>query len=470
MPIVKALLLTDKKTTTKGLDAVVGELENHGFRVECRKTPGRGPWDVAICWGVRDHPTGGSRLVINPAEAVQKCLSPAEAALLLNWHGIPVSWEHLPLEIARPVSRPPQDEYVSLRVHVGDLRVLAVEESSRGRNQLNLSRWRYQRMMEAACRSVYVLGLHFACVHLKVHPNGAWHVEHVDPSPPVDDQLGRAYASSIIHLAEVCRRGPETHAEVTLGADPEFALATDDGKLLYASRYLKHRGEVGYDRQSRRQRGSVFPLAEIRPNPSPSPLVLANNIRRALHSAGRMLPTNRTRWMAGSNPLSRFPTGGHVHLSGIALSTPVLLALDAYVAIPFMLLERRTRARQRRRKYGRLGEFRRKEHGGFEYRTLPSWLVSPAATRAALCLVKVVATEWPRLEAEPLRAPSVVKEFYLGKKPRFRQIFSNIWSKILSTPTGETYAYELSYVRRMVMNEHEWNDDEDIKPAWWHEP
>ena len=93
-----------------------------------------------------------------------------------------------------------------------------------------------------------------------------------------------------------------------------------------------------------------------------------------------------------------------------------------------------------------------------------------ATTRAALCLVKVVATEWPRLEAEPLRAPSVVKEFYLGKKPRFRQIFSNIWSKILSTPTGETYAYELSYVRRMVMNEHEWNDDEDIKPAWWHEP
>ena len=38
----------------------------------------------------------------------------------------------------------------------------------------------------------------------------------------VDDQLGRAYASSIIHLAEVCRRGPNSPAEVALGSGPEF--------------------------------------------------------------------------------------------------------------------------------------------------------------------------------------------------------------------------------------------------------
>lgn len=465
---MKALLLTEQRASFKGLDAVVASLESHGYRVDRRRTPGSGHWDVVICWGRPSDPAGAN-LVINPAEAVQRSLSLPDMSLLLNWHGIPVAWEYLPQEVARPVSRPPEHEYTSLRVHVGDLRVLAVEDGAGGSFELNLSRWRYQRMMEAACRSVYVLGLHFACVHLKVHPKGAWYVERVDPSPEVDDQLGRAYGSSIVHLAEVCRGGLETRHEVTLGADPEFALATDDGRILYASRYLKHRGEVGYDRQSWERRGTVFPLVEIRPNPSPSPLVLANNIRRALVQAERFLPTNRTRWMAGSNPLSRFPTGGHVHLSGIALSTPVLLALDTYVAIPFMLLERRTRARQRRRKYGRLGEFRRKEHGGFEYRTLPSWLVSPAATRAALCLVKAVVTEWPRLQAEPLRAPSVVKEFYLGKKPRFRQAFHNAWRRILTTPTGEAYAYELGYVKRMVMNENEWNDDDDIKPAWWAE-
>lgn len=465
---MNALLLTDKKASWRGLDAVVGELEDRGFRVECRSAPERGPWDVTVYWGGNgETPAGDGRLVVNPWEAVQRSLSPADAALLLNWHGIPVASEHLPPEVARPLARLPDDEYVALRVHVGDLRVLAVEEEPGGR--LNLSRWRYQRIMEAACRSVYVLGLHFACVHLRVHPGGTWHVERVDPAPRVDHQLGRAYASSIVHLAEVYCRGPESRSEVTLGADPEFALATDDGKLLYASRYVTHRGEVGYDRQSRDRQGMVFPLAEIRPNPSPSPLVLATNIQRALLAAKRLLPTRRTRWMAGSSPLSRFPTGGHVHLSGIPLSTPVLLALDTFVAIPFMLLERKSRARQRRRKYGRLGEFRRKEHGGFEYRTLPSWLVSPAAARAALCLVKAVATEWPRLGAEPLRAPAVVKEFYLGKKSRFRQAFQKAWSRILATPTGEAYAYELGYVQRMVMSGAEWNDDDDFKPAWWHE-
>lgn len=467
--MMKALLLTEKRSSSKGLDAVVSALESHGYQVYHKRTPSGGPWDLAVCWGSRSDPSRESHLVVNPAEAVQRSLSLSDGALLLNWHGIPVSWDHLPQEVARPVNRPPDHEYVSLRVHVGDLRVLAVEEDPDALSALNLSPWRYQRIMEAACRSVYVLGLHFACVHLKVHPKGAWHVERVDPCPDVGDEVGRAYGSSIVHLAEVCREGVATHREVTLGADPEFALATDDGRTLYASRYLKYRGEIGYDRQSWERRGTVFPLAEIRPNPSPSPLVLANNVQRALFQARKALPTSGTRWMAGSNPLSRFPTGGHVHLSGIPLTTPILLALDTYVAIPFMLLERRTRARQRRRKYGRLGEFRRKEHGGFEYRTLPSWLVSPAATRAALCLVKVVATEWPRLQAEPMRLPSVVKEFYLGKKPRFRQGFHRLWRHILSTPTGKTYAYELGYVKRMVMSENEWNDDDDIKPAWWQE-
>lgn len=463
---MKALVLTANKSPSKGVDAVLSALESRGFRVDYGRAPAKGPWDLTIVWGGASEPEE-SRLVVNPVDAVKRSLSPSESALLLTWHGIPVASRLLPQEVPRPLHRQPDHEFVSMKVHVGDLRVLAVEEDPRGEPGLNLSPWKYQRIMEAACRAVYVLGLHFACVHLKVHPKGPWHVERVDPSPDVDEETGRAYGWSIVHLAEVVGEGARAHREATLGADPEFALATDEGRILYASRYLKHRGEVGYDRQSRERRGAVYPLAEIRPNPSPSPLVLAQNVERTLLHARKFLPTNRVKWMAGSNPMSRFPTGGHVHISGIPLSTPILLALDTYVAVPLMLLERRTRARQRRRKYGRLGDFRRKEHGGFEYRTLPSWLVSPAATRAALCLVKVVATEWPRLDAQPLRLATAVKEFYLGKKSRFRLGFHKAWRRILATPTGETYAYELAYIHRMVMSENEWNDDDDIKPAWW---
>jgi len=464
---MRAVVLTDGERSSKGLDALLSQLERYGYDVDRGPNASRGLRDLNICWGGRPAAADAPGLVINPPDAVLRSLSPSESAVYLTWHGIPVPWELIPQEVARPVNRPPDDEFVTLRVHVADLEVLKVEDDEQGATIASLSRWRYERMMEAACRSVYVLGLHFGCVHLRVHPKGAWHVERVDPHPNVDEALGLAYGQAIARLASVYHDKEWVLREVTLGADPEFSLATDDGRILYASRYLPYRGEVGYDRQSWERRGTVYPLAEIRPAPSPSPLVLANNVGRALEKARALLPTARTRWMAGSNPLARVPTGGHVHISGVPLTTPLLLALDTYVAVPFMLLEKRTRAKQRRRRYGRLGDFRRKEHGGFEYRTLPSWLVSPSAAKAALCLVKTVATEWPRLPLAPMRSAGAIREFYLGKKSRFRRIFPQAWRRVLATPTAGLYAYELAYVRRMVLGEQEWNDDDDIKRAWW---
>lgn len=464
---MKALVLTPGTRWSKGLDAVMSQLEKYGYAVDCKSRAVRGAWDLAVSWGEPGAPAPRAPLEINPPEAVLRSLSPAEAALHLAWHGIPVSWDLAPPGIARPVQRFVASEFASMRVHVADLAVLKVEDDCGGRVAGRLSRWRYQRVLEAACRSVYVLGLHFGCVHVNVHPSGSWHVERVDPHPEVDEELGLAYGEAIARLAALSLGGPRPTGELVLGADPEFSLATQDGRILYASRYLPFRGEVGHDRQSWERRGTVYPLAELRPAPSPSPLVLAERVAQALLRAREALPAARTRWMAGSFPLSRVPTGGHVHLSGVPLTTPLLLALDTYVAIPFMLLEKRTRAKLRRRRYGRLGEFRRKEHGGFEYRTLPSWLVSPAATRAALCLVKTVASEWPRLDPAPLRPARAVREFYLGKKTRFRLAFHQRWRRLLATPTAEAYAYELSYVKRMVTGEQEWNDDDDFKSAWW---
>src|SRR5690606_30262706 len=107
-------------------------------------------------------------------------------------------------------------------------------------------------------------------------------------------------------------------------ADPEFAMVGPGGRLLYASRYVTHSGLVGYDRQSRSSRGAVYPLAELRPNPSPSPTVLADNIAAALEHACTLLPTNGVSWLAGSFPFGQYPTGGHIHFSGVTLTTPLL--------------------------------------------------------------------------------------------------------------------------------------------------
>ena len=468
--MMKALLLTEKRSSSKGLDAVVSALESHGYQVYHKRTPSGGPWDLAVCWGSRSDPSRESHLVVNPAEAVQRSLSLSDGALLLNWHGIPVSWDHLPQEVARPVNRPPDHEYVSLRVHVGDLRVLAVEEDPD-------APFRPQPLALALSKD------HGSSLPKRLRPRAAFRVRPSQSASqrgmarrtgrPLSPTSGTRSATPTAQASSTWQKSAARASPLTVKS-PWAQIRNSPSPPTTAGPFTPPAtSSIGgrSDMIARVGRGgepsSPLPRSGPIPAPRPSSSPITSN---ALSSRqGKPLPTSGTRWMAGSNPLSRFPTGGHVHLSGIPLTTPILLALDTYVAIPFMLLERRTRARQRRRKYGRLGEFRRKEHGGFEYRTLPSWLVSPAATRAALCLVKVVATEWPRLQAEPMRLPSVVKEFYLGKKPRFRQGFHRVWRRILSTPTGKTYAHELGYVKRMVMSENEWNDDDDIKPAWWQE-
>ncbi len=461
---MRALVIANSSKSVPATDAIVEALAARGFRVERRGKPTTQTWDVVVHWNGASPVTQGSGLTLNPAEAVRLATTLEESAFLLQTHGIPVSPHHLPRGAVRPAVFPPLSEMSSLRVHVGDLRILAVEGDTNG---ARLTRWREQRMMEAACRAVYVHGLHFGCVHILLHTSGRWYVSGVDPHPNLSPELARAYGSSIAQLSTTWHAGTESNGDAILGADPEFALFTREGRILYASRYVKHSGTVGFDRQSRANRGSVFPLVEVRPNPSPSPHTLFANTQRALAVARTLLPHRRTLWVAGSYPFGKYPTGGHIHFSGLPLTTPLLMALDQYLALPTMLLEQRARGRRRRQKYGRLGDFRRKEHGGFEYRTLASWLVTPEATRAVLCLAKVIADEWQRLPTQPALQSRQAREFYRSKKIRFRQAFSELWRSVMHTQTAKEYEHELSYIPRAVRDGLEWKDESDLKAAWW---
>ena len=70
-------------------------------------------------------------------------------------------------------------------------------------------------------------------------------------------------------------------------------------------------------------------------------------------------------------------------MSRIWLTSRLLRVLDNYLALPFILIEDQN-TKLRRPRYGFLGDFRRKTHGGFEYRTLPSWIVSPRITKGVI--------------------------------------------------------------------------------------
>ncbi|MCZ4142661.1 hypothetical protein BZG17_33240, partial [Escherichia coli] len=128
---------------------------------------------------------------------------------------------------------------------------------------------------------------------------------------------------------------------------------------------------------------------------------LIAHLLRAFGSASRSITDHTLIWQAGSMPQRGLPLGGHVHFSGITLNGELLRTLDNYLALPLAMLQD-PRGDARRPRYGALGDFRLKSHGGFEYRTLPSFLVSPLVAKGVVGLAGLIASNYRRLRQRPL--------------------------------------------------------------------
>src|SRR5690606_31866806 len=103
--------------------------------------------------------------------------------------------------------------------------------------------------------------------------------------------------------------------------------------------------------------------------------------------------------------------------------------LDNYLALPVLFLENPKSSRLRRPRYGFLGDWRSQPHGGFEYRTPGSWLISPQYAQAVLCLAKVVATDYPLLRRNVFLSLANQRAFYQADKPALRPCFLQIRSE-----------------------------------------
>ncbi|MDT2266346.1 hypothetical protein P7H12_25890 [Paenibacillus larvae] len=97
------------------------------------------------------------------------------------------------------------------------------------------------------------------------------------------------------------------------------------------------------------------------------------------------------------------------------MNVHLLRALDNYLAMPLVLAEGIT-TRFRRPRYGFLGDYRRQRHGGFEYRSLPSWLVEPDLTEGIFCLSALIASHYLELNKLPLQELSFQRAYYEGEK------------------------------------------------------
>ncbi|PTQ55126.1 MAG: hypothetical protein BSOLF_0125 [Candidatus Carbobacillus altaicus] len=161
-----------------------------------------------------------------------------------------------------------------------------------------------------------------------------------------------------------------------------------------ASHFFPRHGAIGTDALIYRDRRGVGrnPVLEIRLKPADSARALLNELHQKLTEVQKYLKykqkvvANKTiALLAGCAPHPAFSLGGHLHARGVPLTIEWIRRFDLYLALPLLALAPETCA-ARLKRYGYLGDIRFKPHGGFEYRTLPSWIVDPSLARYVLLM------------------------------------------------------------------------------------
>ncbi|SDC45497.1 Phage phiEco32-like COOH.NH2 ligase-type 2 [Paenibacillus sp. UNCCL117] len=463
-----------------GLDALLAGLTApHGAKLpQSRQEEVR-----LIHWGAY-HPDKGEPAVLQPVKSILAALQPHRSAELLRLHGLETGAEEG--SDAAKTERW-SHEYIVPVFHLQALTVLhrsgggvfygklgtagkrAGESAGGDFNEVGLEQPGYyaSRAMRIAVRSIYALGLDYGVVRVGVKADASLVVQGVEPIPVLSPRLAELFAQAINRfdqrLAKESERGGVR--EVMLGADPEFLLVTDRGKVRFASQFVGKEGPFGCDAIVLPSRRKVFPLAELRPAPSTDVRKLIVHLHRTMQLAAKRITDTELAWVAGGMPVRGFPLGGHIHFSGVELDAQLLRVLDNYVALPLTLLEDATTA-ARKPQYGFLGDFRRQRHGGFEYRVLPSWMVSPSVAKGVLALAKLAAENYPLLNRRPLADYEIVKAYYRSDKPHIRSFVPSLWhdlEKLSGYAALEPYLLPL---RRMMLQMRSWNEKEDIRPKW----
>lgn len=255
--------------------------------------------------------------------------------------------------------------------------------------------------------------------------------------------------------------------ELWLGADPELIFVNGKDEIIPAIEVLTddHLGRYGFDSIITQQK-VTFPVAEVRPEPKRTPQELFAEIESILDEMNQYGIHGQYKWLAGGMPKGIIPLGGHLHFSGVALSSRLLNVLDACLALPFSLVEDKSSTELRRPKYGALGDYRRQDHGGFEYRTLPSWLVTPNMTRAALALGYIVVKEERTLYHALKLDSSLFVEYHKGNIALVREHAKYLFNVLETLESYKEVEEWIAPLKYMIQVGKRWNEAEDIKQMW----
>lgn len=322
-----------------------------------------------------------------------------------------------------------------------------------------------KRVQTMAVRALYATGLDYGMVTCGVSAGKKIFIIQVDPSPKLNEDLERLFIRAVSDYRKKVKQASTSTQTIMLGADPEFIMVTPKGSLIVASKYFPIQGKVGCDAAWVGNNRSHKPIVELRPDPTPDPLRLSVRVYQCLLQAAKKVQTLQCKWLAGALPYPNYPIGGHIHFSGIDPVFPLLRALDNYLALPLVVCED-PRGKGRRPKYGFLGDYRLQEHGGFEYRTPPSWLVSPTLTKGVLVLSKIIANNFEQLMYNPLSDKKIQQAYYDGNKAVLKEWIPILWQDIQRLDDYETYQGVVDDFFSFIQQGKTWDETEDLRRVW----
>ncbi|MDR6224277.1 putative amidoligase domain-containing protein [Desmospora profundinema] len=322
-----------------------------------------------------------------------------------------------------------------------------------------------RKVKTTAVRALYALGLDYGVAKVGIQPGNRIAVVDVIPNPRLNNEMGIQLAGAIQQYIRRLPRLLSPVDQVMMGADPEFLMRRKNGSLVMASNYFPRFGQVGCDAIWHGRDRSVKPLVELRPKPSTDPRQVVIRMYKGMITAARRVNEQQVEWLAGALPHPQYPLGGHIHFSGIPLTFQLLRALDLYLALPIMVAEDKNGVRRRPR-YGFLGDYRPQFHGGFEYRTLPSWLVSPTLTRGSMAVAQLIAARYPYLPTDDWYDDKLQQAYYRGDKKVVRERMEGLWGALKRLGEYERSQKDLDRFYQMAVSGVPWNEKQDIRKAW----
>ncbi|MFD2115853.1 hypothetical protein ACFSTH_03805 [Paenibacillus yanchengensis] len=322
-----------------------------------------------------------------------------------------------------------------------------------------------QQVVKAAIASLYVLALEVGEVIVQLSGDGL--VQPVSASDRIVDD--HSYQLAKQQFAETMALNIVNHKQmlsIMLGADPEVAIVNATGQLVSASYFFGENKGAAIGTDSIRVKGKlIYPLLELRPRPTSEPAQLLMQIQRLLMQASERINNSSMRLVAGAMPIKGIALGGHIHLSGVPLTSRLLRLLDSLITIPLALIEAES-GKERRPRYGRLGDYRRQAYGGFEYRTLPSWLISPMVAKAVFALTKMCAEDALQLDTVPQLSMDMMRAYYQADYAQLRSFWPQIKQTIFRMTRYKEYESYIDPLITAIDQQKRWDERLDIRKKW----